>query len=231
MALTALEKYLKVSFKNKALLAQALMHSSYASENGNGLAASNERLEFLGDAVLELVSSEFLYHQFPGEPEGTLTNWRSILVNSRQLAAVARALRLNEFVKLSRGETKSEGALKESIMANTFEAVLGALYLDQGYKATKKFIDRVLLSRLDEILAAARSYNPKGFFQEEAQKRLGITPTYEVLEESGPDHEKHFVVGAYIDTELIAKGDGPSKQEAQQAAAKNAISAKGWAVR
>lgn len=223
-----LEAALDVKFKTPKLLELAMIHASYAAESPQNGLGHNERLEFLGDAVLELVVSEFLYDQFPGEPEGILTNWRSILVNAVQLAKVAKDLQLNEFIQLSRGEAKAEGALKESILANTFEAVVGALYLDQGYKAAKQFIGRVLLAQLDQILITAHEYNPKGYFQEEAQRRLGITPTYEVLEESGPDHTKHFVIGAYLNTQLVAKGEGPSKQQAQQDAAKQAILAKKW---
>jgi len=223
-----LEAALDVKFKTPKLLELAMIHASYAAESPQNGLGHNERLEFLGDAVLELVVSEFLYDQFPGEPEGILTNWRSILVNAVQLAKVAKDLQLNEFIQLSRGEAKAEGALKESILANTFEAVVGALYLDQGYKAAKQFIGRVLLAQLDQILITAHEYNPKGYFQEEAQRRLGITPTYEVLEESGPDHTKHFVIGAYLNTELVAKGEGASKQQAQQDAAKQAILAKKW---
>jgi len=223
-----LEALLGVNFKTPKLLELSLIHASYAAESPQNGLGHNERLEFLGDAVLELVVSEFLYDQFPGEPEGILTNWRSILVNAVQLAKVAKDLQLNEFIQLSRGEAKAEGALKESILANTFEAVVGALYLDQGYKAAKQFIGRVLLAQLDQILITAHEYNPKGYFQEEAQRRLGITPTYEVLEESGPDHTKHFVIGAYLNTQLVAKGEGPSKQQAQQDAAKQAILAKKW---
>ena len=223
-----LEALLGVNFKTPKLLELSLIHASYAAESPQNGLGHNERLEFLGDAVLELVVSEFLYDQFPGEPEGILTNWRSILVNAVQLAKVAKDLQLNEFIQLSRGEAKAEGALKESILANTFEAVVGALYLDQGYKAAKQFIGRVLLAQLDQILITAHEYNPKGYFQEEAQRRLGITPTYEVLEESGPDHTKHFVIGAYLNTELVAKGEGASKQQAQQDAAKQAILAKKW---
>ena len=223
-----LEALLGVNFKTPKLLELSLIHASYAAESPQNGLGHNERLEFLGDAVLELVVSEFLYDQFPGEPEGILTNWRSILVNAVQLAKVAKDLQLNEFIQLSRGEAKAEGALKESILANTFEAVVGALYLDQGYKAAKQFISRVLLAQLDQILITAHEYNPKGYFQEEAQRRLGITPTYEVLEESGPDHTKHFVIGAYLNTQLVAKGEGPSKQQAQQDAAKQGILAKKW---
>ena len=223
-----LEALLGVNFKTPKLLELSLIHASYAAESPQNGLGHNERLEFLGDAVLELVVSEFLYDQFPGEPEGILTNWRSILVNAVQLAKVAKDLQLNEFIQLSRGEAKAEGALKESILANTFEAVVGALYLDQGYKAAKQFIGRVLLAQLDQILITAHEYNPKGYFQEEAQRRLGITPTYEVLEESGPDHTKHFVIGAYLNTQLVAKGEGPSKQQAQQDAAKQGILAKKW---
>ena len=228
MTTQKLETLLGVNFKTPKLLELSLIHASYAAESPQNGLGHNERLEFLGDAVLELVVSEFLYDQFPGEPEGILTNWRSILVNAVQLAKVAKDLQLNEFIQLSRGEAKAEGALKESILANTFEAVVGALYLDQGYKAAKQFISRVLLAQLDQILITAHEYNPKGYFQEEAQRRLGITPTYEVLEESGPDHTKHFVIGAYLNTQLVAKGEGASKQQAQQDAAKQAILAKKW---
>lgn len=228
MTLTGLQAKLGVSFRDEGLLERALVHASYASEQVGDPLAHNERLEFLGDAVLELVTSEYLFRGFPAEQEGQLTNWRSILVNTRQLSNVARALGLNECVKLSRGEAKSEGGEKESILANTFESVVGALYLDQGYQAAQALIERALLNRMPEILAEASAYNPKGIFQEEAQRRLGITPTYTVLSESGPDHDKRFAVGAYLGEAMVARGEGSSKQDAQQDAAKKALAAKQW---
>lgn len=223
-----LEKKLNLEFKNRDLLVQAFCHRSYLNENPDFKLSHNERLEFLGDAVLELVVTEWLYKNYPERPEGELTNWRAALVNAKILAEVAKKLGFNEFLLLSRGEQKEVGKARLYILANTFEALIGAIYLDQGYGACQKFIQKNLLVKLPEIIAKGLYKDPKSRFQEEAQERLKITPVYRVLEEWGPDHAKHFVVGVFLEKEMIAKGEGSSKQEAEEAAAKKALKVKGW---
>lgn len=221
------EQRIGVSFINRKLLRQAMTHRSYLNECRYAGLEHNERLEFLGDSVLELVVTEALYHQFPDKPEGELTNLRSALVNTGMLAETARHLGFNEYLLLSRGETRDEGRARQYILACAFEAVIGALYLDQGYRTVKQFIARTLLPQLARILAADSLKDPKGRFQEEAQEFTGITPTYRVLEESGPDHDHRFVVGAYFGEVLIATGRGPSRKEAEFDAAAAALEKKG----
>ena len=224
----AVERKLDVVFKQKALLEQALVHKSYAAENAKWANKHNERLEFLGDAVLELCVSEHLYRTHTDSPEGDLTNWKSILVNTKTLSMVATDLKISEHISLSRGERMSAGSKKDSILANTTEAIIGALYLDQGYHAAQDLVTRIILSREEAMLSGASDYNPKGRFQEESQRQMSVTPTYKVLHESGPDHNRQFIVGAYLDKELIAEGEGSSKQEAEAEAARQALDAKGW---
>ena len=223
-----LEDALGVSFTNPDIIAQALTHRSYLNENPNSRLGQNERLEFLGDAVLELVVTEELYRQFPDKPEGELTSFRAALVNSKMLSDVGVALGLNEFLLLSRGEAKDVGRARQFILANAFEAVVGAIYLDQGYDTAKGFINRVLMPYLDEVISKKLYKDPKSLFQEEAQDRVGVTPTYEVLDEWGPDHDRHFVIGVYLGKELVAKGEGPSKQIAQEEAARGGLHERGW---
>lgn len=223
-----LEKKLNVCFKNKDLLVQAFCHRSYLNENPDFKLSHNERLEFLGDAVLELVVSEHLYLNYPEKSEGELTSWRAALVNAKMLGETAKQLSFNDFLLLSKGEAKEQGKSRLYILANTFEAFIGALYLDQGYKACQKFIKEHLISKLPEIIEKRLYKDPKSRFQEEAQERVGITPVYKVLEEWGPDHAKHFLVAVFLGEELIAKGEGSSKQEAELEAAENALKIKGW---
>lgn len=222
------EKKLSLSFNSKALLLQALTHRSYLNENPHFELGHNERLEFLGDAVLELVVTEELYNRFPDKPEGELTSFRAALVNSTMLSAIAIDLDLNDYLLLSRGEAKDTGRARQYILANAFEAVVGAIYLDQGYEGARAFIHRILLCRLDEVLAKKLYKDPKSLFQEEAQERVNITPRYEVTREWGPDHDKHFTVGVFLNDNLVAEGEGPSKQAAQENAARNALHVKGW---
>lgn len=223
-----IELMLGSDFKNKSLLLEALTHRSYLNENTTWPHPHNERLEFLGDAVLELVITEHLYTLFPDKPEGELTTFRAALVNAVMLGNLAADLGLNNAILLSRGEAKDVGRARLYILANTFEAIVGALYLDGGYDKAKEFIVRVLGPQITPIVEQKLYQDAKSLFQEEAQERMGITPTYEVVKEWGPDHDKHFVVGAYVGTELIAEGEGPSKQIAQQQAAEAALKAKGW---
>jgi len=224
-----LEKSLGLEFKNRDLLIEAFCHRSYLNEHPDFYLPHNERLEFLGDAVLELIVTEYLYKKYPEKNEGELTNWRAALVNAKILGEVARELGFNDFLLLSKGEEKETGKARLYILANTFEALIGAIYLDQGYEVAKKFVEKNLIERkLPEIIEKGLFKDPKTRFQEEAQERVRITPTYKVLEEWGPDHAKHFIVGVFLGKELIAKGEGSSKQEAEEEAAKNALKIKGW---
>ena len=222
-----LESKIDIKFKNKDLLLQALTHRSYLNENTKWHLDHNERLEFLGDAVLELVVTEYLYNHYPN-PEGEMTNWRAALVNAVMLAKIANEFDLNDFVLLSRGEARDTGRARQYILANAVESLIGAIYLDQGYEPSKKFINQFVLKELPTIIEKRLYRDPKSLFQEYAQEYAGITPTYEVVEEWGPDHARNFKIGVFLDKEMIGIGEGPSKQEAQQTAASDALSKKGW---
>ncbi len=226
--LSSLESTLGFEFKNKDLLLQALTHRSFLNERPDFRLGHNERLEFLGDAVLELAVTEALYDRFPDKPEGELTSFRAALVNANMLSRIASDLGLNDFLMLSRGEAKDVGRARQYILANAIEAVIGAMYRDQGYEAANGFIGRVVTPHLSEVLEKNLHRDPKSLFQEKAQDIVGVTPTYEVLREWGPDHDKHFVVGIYLGAELVAEGEGPSKQAAQEEAARNGLRVKGW---
>jgi len=223
-----LETKLKLPFKNKEFLEQAFVHRSYLNENRDFHLQHNERLEFLGDAVLELIVTEHLYKQYSDKPEGELTAWRAALVNTRMLASIGRDLAFNDYLMLSRGEAKEEGKARDYILANTVEAFIGALYLDQGLKNAEKFITKYILSKLPEVLEDKLFLDAKSRFQELAQEKVAVTPTYAVIKEWGPDHAKNFRIGVYLERELIAEGQGSSKQEAEQDAAKNALAEKRW---
>jgi len=225
--LANLEKTIGLKFTNKEFLVSAFTHRSFLNENPTHKGEHNERLEFLGDAVLELVVTDHLYGEYDN-PEGDLTNWRAALVNSKMLARVATELQFEEFIQLSRGEAKDTGRARQYILANAFEALVGALYLDKGYNPTKKFIHKHLLRHLDEVLSEKLYLDPKSHFQEQAQSQVSITPRYEVEKEWGPDHQKQFRVGVYLDEELVAEGEGFSKQAAQEEAARQALEKKGW---
>jgi ribonuclease III len=225
--LSKLEKIIGVTFKNKDLLKEAVIHRSYLNEHpGSGL-NQNERLEFLGDAVLELVVTENLFINFDNQ-EGELTNWRASLVNSKMLSKIAEKTELKDYILLSKGEQKDTGKARQFILANAVEAVIGAIYMDHGWDASKKFIEDFILVELDEILDKKLYIDPKSRFQELSQEKSGTTPSYKVLDETGPDHEKTFTVGVYLKSEQIAIGEGTSKQEAQEDAAKNGLTEKGW---
>lgn len=228
MNIAKLESVIGVEFHNKDLLEQSLVHRSYLNENPRFRLAHNERLEFLGDAVLELIVTELLYHTYPEKPEGELTSLRAALVNSKMLSEIGESINLNEFLLLSRGEAKDTGRARQFILANAFEALIGAIYLDRGFAAAKEFIERTLMPKLSEVLTQKLYQDPKSRFQEEAQERVAITPTYEVLQEWGPDHDKHFIIGAFLGKELVAEGEGPSKQAAEAEAARLALLKKGW---
>jgi len=224
----AFEKKFGLKFKNKDLLTQAFAHRSYINENPDFHLEHNERLEFLGDAVLELIVTEDLYKKYPEKPEGELTNWRASLVNAKTLTKVAEELGFNEFLLLSRGEKKELGKARAYILANTFEALIGAIYLDSGYETAEKFIKKHLIKILPEIIKNKLYKDSKSQFQEEAQERVGVTPVYKVVKEWGPDHQKNFVVGVFLKDELVAEGEGSSKQEAEEASAQHALEAKKW---
>ena len=226
--LSELEKKIGVVFKNKDLLQQALVHRSYINENRDFRLDHNERLEFLGDAVLELVSTENLYKNFPNHPEGDLTNFRAALVNGKMLAKISGDLGIEEYLMMSKGEKKDTGRARQYLLANALEAIIGAIYLDRGYRVSKEFIAKNILCKMKMVLDSKLYQDPKSKFQEEAQDKTGFTPTYEVLKEWGPDHDKHFRVGVYINKEIVAKGEGSSKQVAQRNAAKEALRIKGW---
>jgi len=224
---SVLEQRLGIEFTRKELLQQAFIHRSYLNEHPDSTLEHNERLEFLGDAVLELAVTKHLYKSYPN-PEGDLTSWRAALVNSKMLAKIAEETGFNDFLLLSRGETKDMGKARQVIMANAVEAFIGALYLDKGFEEAEQFVVTHILKELPGIISQQLYRDAKSHFQEEAQDRAGITPTYEVLDEWGPDHAKHFVVGVYLGEELVAKGEGSSKQEAQTDAAEKGLAAKGW---
>ncbi len=228
MDYTDIEKTIGVTFKDKGLLKQAFTHRSYLNENKTPGIEHNERLEFLGDAVLELVTTDFLYVTYPDKPEGDLTALRSALVNSVMLATLGTELNFNKYLLLSRGESKDMGRARQYILANTFESVVGAIYLDRGYEEARGFIDRVLLPKMKEIEEKRLWIDAKSFFQEKAQEKTGITPSYKTLREHGPDHDKVFTVGLYLGTTLVSEGKGKSKQEAEQDAARSGLEAKKW---
>lgn len=223
-----LEQKLGLSFRNIDLLKQAFTHRSFINENPSWSLFHNERLEFLGDAVLELIVTNYLYNQFPKTPEGELTSYRAALVNSQTLSKIAKRLNFDNFILLSRGETKETGRGRQYILANTFEALIGAIYLDQGFGAASNFVKKFLLPELPKIIETRAYKDPKSLFQERAQEKVGITPSYKVLYEWGPDHAKHFIVGVYLEDEFVAQGEGNSKQEAEIEAAKEGLLVKGW---
>lgn len=223
-----LEKKLNIKFKNKDLLTQAFVHRSYLNENSDFKLSHNERLEFLGDAVLELIVTEYLFKKYPDKAEGDLTNWRSALVNANQLADVAEKLGLNDYLLLSKGEAKDIDKARRYILADNFEALIGSMYLDLGYEVSRNFIKKHLLKELPRIIEEGSFKDPKSRFQEESQERLGITPVYNVLKEWGPDHDKHFIVGVFLGEEKVAEAEGSSKQEAEIKAAEEALKVKKW---
>lgn len=223
----SLAKKIGVKFDNIELLRQAVTHRSYLNENRDYALDHNERLEFLGDAVLELIITEHLYNNYKN-PEGELTSWRSALVNGEMLATVSQELGVENFLLMSRGEAKDKGRARQYLLANALEAIIGATYLDQGYEPTKKFVLSNVATKLKEILEKKLYLDPKSYFQEKAQENNKVTPSYRVMKEWGPDHDKHFIVGIYLADELVAEGEGNSKQEAQREAARLGLEAKGW---
>ena len=228
MDFSAFESKIDHAFKNPSLLEMAFTHRSYLNENRTAGREHNERLEFLGDAVLELVVTEFLFSKYPDKPEGELTAFRAALVNTQSISDAATKLGMNDYLLLSRGEAKDTGRARQIILANAFEAVIGALYLDAGYGAAQKVIDNQLFHKTDEVVEKRLWQDAKSKFQEIAQDVVGVTPRYEVMSQSGPDHDKRFAMGVYLGGERVATGEGRSKQEAEQDAAQKAIQVKSW---
>jgi len=220
---TALEKKIGIVFKNKELLTEALTHRSYLNENPDAKLRHNERMEFLGDAVLEIIVTEFLFHKYPDKEEGPLTSLRAALVNYIMLSQIAKEITLDDFILFSKGEAKDKGKAREVILANAMEALIGALYLDEGYDKAKKFIYEFITPKIDIVLKEELYRDAKSWLQEIVQEKNKVTPMYKVLGEKGPDHEKEFLVGVYISDKLLAEGLGASKQEAERNAAQNAL--------
>ena len=215
-------KKLGFEFTNLELLITALTHRSYVNEHKNSVQYHNERLEFLGDAVLELAVTEYLFNNF-SEPEGILTSWRAALVRTESIGDAGDKLGYEPLLRMSRGEKHGSDRARQQILANAFEALIGSIYIDQGYEKARNFILENILSQLEEILDEGSWRDPKSYVQEIIQRDEGVTPVYKVLEEEGPDHDKHFKVGLFIDQKKVATGEGSSKQRAQQEAAKKAI--------
>lgn len=224
----ALEQKINISFSNRNLLDTAFVHKSYVNEHRDRKSEHNERLEFLGDAVLELVVTDFLYRNYPSKGEGIMTNWRSALVKGKHLAEISQKLDLGLYLYLSRGEERSGGRKKNFILANTLEALIGAIYLDRDYAAALAFIEEFILKQLGSILEKGLHIDAKSRFQEICQELLEVTPEYRLMREEGPDHDKVFTMGAFIGEEFIAEGSGSSKQNAEQEAATAALKVKKW---
>ncbi len=230
-ALPQLQELLGHKFANEKLLLESLVHRSYINEHPTFPTGQNERLEFLGDAVLELVVTEFLFKSFDSD-EGKLTNLRAALVNAKILAEISNEIGFEPFLFLSKGEQKDAGSkARMYILANAIEAIIGAIYLDAGFEAASNFIHRFIITRIKYIIDNQLFLDPKSRFQEASQEVVGVTPNYKVLNEHGPDHNKKFVVGLYLGDTLIAQGEGTSKQEAQESAARAGLEAKGWTNR
>ena len=224
--MSGLEKNIGLKFENDDLISEALTHRSFLNENPNWGVAHNERLEFLGDAVLELVVTEDLFRRYPDYPEGQLTSIRAALVNYQMVAKVARDIELEDYIKMSKGESKDLGRAREVILANAMEAVIGAIYLDRGYAEAKKVIEKfVIEANLGMVIKNHLYKDPKSQLQEIVQEKLKVTPGYQILEEWGPDHKKIFKSGVYFGDKLMAEGEGYSKQEAEVDAARNALRA------
>ncbi|KKW40030.1 MAG: Ribonuclease 3 [Parcubacteria group bacterium GW2011_GWA1_54_9] len=215
-------------FNNLNLLIEALTHRSYLNEHRDYAGSHNERLEFLGDAVLELATTDFLFKKFPAKPEGELTAYRAALVNTVSLAESAQLLGISDYLLLSRGEAKDTGRARDVILADAFEAIIGAIYLDSGYASAEAFIAKNLYNKIDDVIAKRSYQDAKSRFQEVAQEKRGITPNYETLSEVGPDHDKRFTVAVFIGASEIARGTGQSKQEAEQSAAQAGLDKTSW---
>ena len=225
----AFSKSIGISFNDISVLHTAFTHRSYVNEHRGENIEHNERLEFLGDAVLELSVTRYLFDKYGEKTEGDLTAYRAALVNTNTISAAATKLGMNDCLFLSKGESRDVGRARQYILADTFEAVIGAIYLDQGYEVADDFISKNIFPLADEVVKNILWQDSKSFFQEKAQEHVSITPSYAVVKEEGPDHDKHFTVGAFLGTEQVATGKGRSKQEAEQEAAQAALTAKDWA--
>lgn len=223
-----LESIIGISFGEKTHLLTAITHRSYLNEHREATQEHNERYEFLGDAVLELVVTDFLFAKYPNMPEGELTAIRAALVNTVALAEASTNLGINDFLLLSKGEAKDTGRARQYILANAFESIIGAIYLDQGYESAKQFIASHLFARTEEIVEKKLWQDAKSRFQELAQDHVGITPSYQTLGQEGPDHDRTFTIGVFLGSQKIAEGTGRAKQEAEQDAAEKALTLKGW---
>ncbi len=222
------EQEINILFRDKSLLKQAFTHRSYLNENRNLKIGHNERLEFLGDAVLELIVTDFLYKKYPDKTEGDLTSIRSALVNAQTCSDVAKNLGVNDFMLLSRGESKDTGRARQYILANALEAIIGAIYLDHGYNEAERFVHQNITPITEKVVKEELWIDAKSKFQEKAQDKVSITPQYRTLKEVGPDHDKRFIVGVFLASEKVSEGEGESKQEAEQNAARKALKQKGW---
>jgi ribonuclease III len=222
--LNQLEQEINIKFNDRNLLQSALTHRSYLNENRSWPLPHNERLEFLGDAVLELITTEYLFRNFPN-PEGELTNLRSALVNYKMLSEISSNIHLDKYIMLSKGEAKDLGRARQVILANAIEALIGAIYLDAGFKVSEEFVNKFVICELEKIVSGGKVLDPKSKFQELTQEKMGVTPHYKVLAEWGPDHNKQFEVGVFVQDKQISKGQGSSKQEAEIAAAENGLKA------
>ncbi len=227
-SLQKLADHIGVAFADPGHLLTAITHRSYLNEHREATQEHNERYEFLGDAVLELVVTDFLFKKYPDRPEGELTAIRAALVNTTSLADAATNLGINDFLLLSKGEERDTGRARQYILANTFESIIGAIYLDQGYGAAGDFIAKNLFGKTETIVAKQLWRDAKSRFQELAQEHAGVTPSYETLSQSGPDHDRVFTVGLFLGKEKVSEGKGRSKQEAEQVAAEAGIIAKNW---
>jgi ribonuclease-3 len=223
-----LQRTLEVEFADTMVLLSAVTHRSYLNEHREATWEHNERLEFLGDAVLELAVTDYLFTKYPEKPEGELTAVRAALVNTVSLSEASEQLGINKFLLMSKGEAKDMGRARQYILANAFEACIGALYIDQGYESAKDFIARRLFAKTDMIVEKRLWQDAKSRFQELSQERFSVTPTYETVAQEGPDHDRVFTVGVFLKRDKIAEGKGRSKQEAEQEAALKAMEAKGW---
>lgn len=222
------EEKIEVNFNNKEIIQEAFTHRSFINENKDVGIPHNERMEFLGDAVLELVATDYLYKEYPQKSEGELTSIRAALVNTHSIAEGAKIWEMNKYLLLSKGESKDLGKARNYILANTFEAVIGAIYLDQGYEKAQVFIQKSLFHKTKKIVEEELWKDAKSRFQEKAQEVTNITPSYKVINEEGPDHDKKFTVGVFLKDEMITEGRGRSKQEAEQLAAQEALIIKEW---
>jgi ribonuclease-3 len=223
-----LKKKINIKFNDLELLKKAFVHRSYINENKNSKLEHNERLEFLGDAVLELVITDFLFKRFADKDEGVMTSYRSALVNADTCSKIATDLDVNDFLLLSKGEAKDTGKARQYILANALEAIIGAIYLDQGYDMAKVFIEKYFTTLIDKIMEEGLHIDAKSLFQEKAQDIDGVTPIYKTIKETGPDHEKVFTVALFVGNDEVSVGVGRSKQDAEQEAARKALKIRGW---